>query len=143
MRMYGKGGWYGNPQGHAMAARGMRLYASKQRLVDPMFYAKREEMVPASHIMDMVAKGCDYQKMRAMHPDADAEDLRLRGIKAVDQQNAHPTLSELNRNGVDMTAKLAKGSPRFKVRVLEVLHDPQASSFLSPVKVKALKEAVQ
>lgn len=141
MSRYKKSGWYGNSQAHALAAKGVRTRRyDAQKLVDPMFYARqREEQVPFQHINTMVREGKTFQEMKAMHPDADQEDLRKRGIKALSDS----TLSTLNEQGVDSSVKLAKMNRGTKVRMCEVLNDPQKSSFLPKVKVEFLKERLR
>lgn len=135
------GGWYGNSQGHAMAARGMRLYASKQVLVDPLFYAqKREEQVSFSQIVDEVKQGSTYDELKVAYPDVDKEDLRMRGIKAISSVEGGTTLSAMDHNGVDVSVKLASMSPSTKRRMLQVLNDRQQSSFLPSIKVDLLKK---
>ena len=70
MQKYKRSGWYGNSQGHALAARGVKLYARKQTLVDPLFYAqKREETVGFSHIQDMARNKKTFEEMKMMHPN--------------------------------------------------------------------------
>ena len=127
-----------------MAARGMSLYAKKQTLVDPLFYArKRETDLPFSHIKDMTRNGLTYQRMLSMHPNADKEDIRLRGIKAIESVEGDNTLSQLDRMDVEMTAKMANDSRSFKANVMGVISDSQKSSFLSAQKVQMLKEKLQ
>ncbi len=140
MNRYKKSGWYGNSRGHALAAKGVKLYASKQKLVDPLFYARqREEQVPFQHINSMVREGKTFQEMKRMHPDADSEDLRLRGIKAFSDS----TLSMLNEHGVDSLVKLAKMNVQTKKRMCVVVHDQQKVSFIPEIKIKLLKERLQ
>ena len=141
MRSYRRtGGWYGNSVGHALAARGMKLYARKQTMTDPIFYAqKREESVPMAHILDMVRSGESFDNIKRMHPDADQEDLRKRSIKAIEMSEGNGTLSMLDSNGVDMSVNMAENSPRLKESMRETLADPQKASFLHSVKVDALK----
>jgi hypothetical protein len=142
MSRYKKSGWYGNSQGHALAAKGIRTSynASKQKLVDPLFYARqREEQVPFQHISGMVRKGQLFAEMKRMHPDADPEDLRKRGIKALSDS----TLSSIDEQGVDSSVKLARFNAQLKRRMCSVLNDPQKASFLPEIKVKLLKERLQ
>ena len=140
MKSYKRGGWYGNSQGHALAARGVRLYARKQTLNDPIFYAqKHEESVPMTHILDMVRSGETFDSIKRMHPDADQEDLRRRGIRAIEMSEGNGTLSMLDSNGVDLSVKMADNNPRLKQNMKETLADPQKASFLHSVKVEALK----
>ena len=126
-----------------MAARGIRLYAAKkQTLIDPMFYANKEKEIPSLHLKDMAQNKLTYHQMLAMHPKTDKEDLRLRGIKAIESVEGGNTLSQLNRMGVDMTVKMAKESRTFNANVVDVLKDRQKSSFLPVQKVQMLKEQV-
>jgi hypothetical protein len=124
-----------------MAARGMRLYARKDSvLVDPVFYAKkREEQVSSFTLMDHVRVGDTYPNIVAKHPDADKEDVRIRGIKALDVRDGHETLSMINKSGIDESVRVAKENPRLKSRMLSVLSDAQRSSFIPVVKVELLR----
>lgn len=139
MSRYKKSGWYGNSHGHALAAKGVRTRyaASKQKLVDPMFYARqREEKLPFEHLSRMAREGLTFQEMKGMHPEVDAEDLRKRGVKALSDS----TLSTLSEHGVDSSVKLAMMNRGTKQRMCAVLNDRQKASFLPEVKVKFLKE---
>jgi len=139
---YRRGGWYGNPQGHAMAARGICTYASKNRLMmEPVFYAqKREEQVPFASIVDDVRTGSTFGEISRKHPDADREDLRKRGIKATEVVEGGNSLSMLDRNGVDQTVSLARSNPHIRHRMIETLNNKQKVSFLPEVKADLLKQ---
>ena len=126
-----------------MAARGISLYAKKQTLVDPLFYAqKQEEQVSFIHIKGMVKEGLTFDRMKRMHPEADAEDLRLRGIKAVEALDGDNTISMLDRQGVDATVKIAEMNVLTKTRILKTLNDSQKSSFIPEVKVQLLRKRI-
>lgn len=142
---YKKTGWFGNPHGHALAARGIKLYAKKQQhLVDPLFYAKKnEEKVPFTHIKDMAREGSTFNQMMAMHPDADKEDMRLRGIKAIESVEGGNTLSTIDRNGTDTIMKMVEHTPRFAENTWQTLNDAQKVSFLPQPKVEMLKRRVK
>ena len=134
-------GWFGNSRGHALAARGVRLYPRKQRLHDPLFFAqRREERVPTSELRTRVRRGANMSELVTDFPGVDREELRLRAIKAVDSLRGDDTLALLNRNGVDASVHLARVSNSQRKKMLEVLNDSQASSFLSDVKVELLKK---
>ena len=138
------GGWRGNSYGHSLAARGVRLYARKQSLSDPLFYAKsREDSVPFTHLVDMIREGKSFQEIKRMHPDADSEDLRLRGIKAIENVEGNSTLSTINSNGVDLTVKMANSNKQLKEDIEETLNDGQKASFLAPIKVEMLKKRLK
>lgn len=123
-----------------MAARGMRLYASKQVLVDPVFYAqKHEEQVSFSRIVDEVKQGETYDGLKRNYPDVDKEDLRKRGIRAISSVQGCTMLPTLDQNGVDVSVKMASVNPSARSRMLHVLSDQQKSSFLPNVKVDLLK----
>jgi hypothetical protein len=133
-------GWYGESHRHSLAARGVttRRYAA-QKLVDPVFYAaKQESEVPFIHCMAMVKKNTYFPEMERMHPDADRETLRLRAIKAYDAVHGSDTLSMLNRNGVDESVRLAQKNNSLRQRMIETLKDGQARSMLADVKVDSL-----
>ena len=141
---YGRG-WFGQSGRHSLAARGVvtakaipRSY-SASKAVEPMFYArKRESDLPFSHIAGMVRDGKSYSGMQSMHPGADQEDLRLRGIKAIEMLDMDKTLSTVDKHGVDKTVSLAQSSPRLKVKVVAVLSDRQKGSFIADIKREAI-----
>jgi hypothetical protein len=137
-------GWYGNSQGHALAAKGIKLYAKKSTpaLVDPVFYARRDKQISFDVILDAVSEGKTYHQIKQAHPDSDSEDLRLRGIKAYEMRSGSNTLSVIDKNGVDSTVRMTRHDPSFKERTNEVLADPQASSFLPVIKVQSIKEGI-
>jgi hypothetical protein len=142
-------GWYGNSAGHSLAAKGIKLYASKPSklktvLYDPIYYSqKTETLVPFTSIMDAVRQGKSYNQIKAEYASSDAEDIRLKGIKAIETMDGGSTISQMNRNGVDQTVVLANKNPKFKESVKEVLANPQKSSFLHPVKVKSLQDGLR
>ena len=143
MKRYGRGGWYGDSSRHRLAARGIstnqKYLAKKQELAEPLFYArKRESELPFSHITQMVKEGGSYQSMINMHPKADKEDLRLRGIKAIENRDMDNTLSMIDKNGVDKTVELAEANPRTREKVLRVLNCRQRGSFIPSVKREAI-----
>jgi hypothetical protein len=146
--MYGKSGWFGNSQGHSLAGRGIRMYvarkSSEQLLVDPVFYAKkREEQVPTYELARVTRNGMSYDALRRHYPDADPEDLRLRGIKAIEMREGSPVLSELNRSGVDASVTRARENPLLRQRMLVVLKDPVMSSYLQQKKVEFLLDGLR
>ena len=133
-------GWKGYSYEHSLARRGIRTKLGGQKL-DPLFYAqKREEQVPFADIMYMIGKGDTVQQMAEKHPDADPEDLRRRGIKAIEAREGRDALSILDRQGVDESMRLAKTNSQFKGDLLRTLEDRQKCSFMHPDKVKLLKE---
>ena len=146
-----RNGWYGDSGRHALAARGIstkRKYsASKQMLmrkpVDPAFYAKREQSLPFMHLVTMVRQGKSYPEMQAMHPDADKEELRKRGIKAYEAVHATNALSTIDANGVDKNVELANKSKKLKQDMLEVLENSQSSTFIADVKANSLIDALK
>jgi hypothetical protein len=133
-------GWYGDSQGHALAAKGIRRY-NKQKLVDPVFYAqKNEKQLPFNHIMDMVQQKKTFTDMQRMHPDADKEDMRQRAIKAVAMRDADDTLTKLDKNGVDLSVKMAQQSTFFRMKANDALQDSQKRSLLKEEKAELLKK---
>jgi hypothetical protein len=124
-----------------MAARGVRLYAKKgQVLMDPIFYAKkREETVGFMRLREELQDGLTFAEIKRNHPDADEEDLRQRGIKAIESNEGSTVLSTLDRNGVDSSVRLAKMDARRKEQMLACLNDRQKASFLPQIKVDLLK----
>ena len=141
MNRYGRG-WRGDSGRHSLAARGIstRQYAAqKARLMEPVFYAqKNEQEVPMAHILIMVKQGTNYPQMKAMHPDADAESLRKRGLKAIDAKEGNNTMQTIDDNGVDKLQLLIKGNPRLKEQVKNALKDSQHRSFIADVKAQAI-----
>jgi len=138
-------GWFGDSHGHRLAAKGIRLYARKEQVfVDPVFFAKkREQAVGTYALASDVRDGLTFQEIVAKYPDAEREDLRKRGIRSVEMRTGDGTLTTLDANGVDATAKLAEGSLELRRKMLRVLADPQKSSFLHPQKVELLQERLR
>ena len=137
-------GWQNDSTRHSLAAKGIvsKKYASVKSpiLVDPVFYAqKREESVSFSAIMDMVKSGDTVQTMSAKHPAADPEDLRKRGIKALESREGTNTLSTLDKQGIEDTMRMAKYDPEFRNEVKSTLESNQKCSYMHPVKVEVLK----
>ena len=133
-------GWFGNPVGHSLASRG---YASKKqdvKLVDPVFYVKkREEHVPFDDVMDEMRDRVNFEGLKRKYPDADEEDVRRQGIRALDTRDGTDIMSTLDKNGVDSSVRLAKMSPALKQSMLSALGDSQKVSFMHPMKVDSLK----
>lgn len=142
MNRYGKGGgWHGDSKGHSLAAKGVSLYAKKSHLMDPVFAAKKsEEELPSSLIMQMVKDGMTFEQIKHEHPDVDSESVRKKGIKAVDACSGSNTMSTLDKNGVDMSVKIAKVNKNFRVSAQESLRDSQKSSYLPEIKAQLLKK---
>jgi NADPH-dependent glutamate synthase beta subunit-like oxidoreductase len=137
-------GWHGNSYGHSLARRGFRLYAKKDRMTEPIFYArKREEEIPQFRVLQMAKSGMTFKEMQEAHPDADVEELRQRGIRAIDTVNGADTLSRIDRSGVDELVKYAQNSLMMKDRVKEAITDRQQSSFIQKPKVEALRERLK
>ena len=135
-------GWYGDSQGHALAARGIRRY-KKSKLVDPVFYAtKQEKMLPFNHVMDMVKQKKSFYQMQKMHPQVDKEDIRKRAIKAVAMRDADETLTKLERNPVDLSVKMAEESPFFRMKAKDALSDMQKRSLLKEEKAEILRKRI-
>jgi len=143
--MYGGNkGWFGNSQGHALAAKGVRMYAAKKQvLVDPIFFArKREEFISTYALVDAIRDGISFNDLVAKYPNISAmekEDLRQRGIKSLEMRDGSNVLSNLDRAGIDHSVNLAKENPALKERMLVCLTDSQRSSFIQPQKVEFLK----
>lgn len=142
MLKYKRTGWFGHSHEHALAARGIRTYASKnQVMMEPFFYAqKHEEAVSFKKLMQETGNGASYGDLQHAHPDADKEDIRQRGIKAIEAREGSNVLSLLNKNGVDASVSMANSNANMKQRMLQVLDNHQKSSFLQSVKVEMLKK---
>lgn len=146
MNRYKRRGWFGDSQGHSLAAKGIatRYAAKKTVLRDQIFFAsKHEELLPTSHIQEMIQDGWNFQRMQQMHPDVDREDMRQRGIKAWESQHGSNTLSTIDRQGVDASVRVATLDPRFKRSIQNVLDDGQGRSFIPEVKANALSERLR
>jgi len=144
MKRYGRG-WFGQSSRHSLAARGVvtsRRYSAEKPVsaaLEPMFYArKRESDLPFTHILGMVRDKQSYSGMKSMHPDADHEDLRLRGIKAIEALEMDNTLSTVDKHGVDKNVSLAQSSPRLKSKMVSVLNNRQKGSFIADIKRDAI-----
>lgn len=83
------------------------------------------------------------QEMVRMHPGVDEEDLRLRAIRAEEIIMADDTISKLDKQGVDTSVAMAKGSKSFRKGANFVLSCPARRSLLKPEKAKALQEKIQ
>jgi hypothetical protein len=135
-------GWFGHSAEHSLAARGVRIYA-KRKSSDPMFYAvKREREIPSSHIFDMVRKGATYHQMCVQYPGR-GEEVRKKGLVALESVDADGTLSTLERQRIDESVLRSQMSPAFRERALWVLQNPQRRSFLHPEKAAALQERMR
>lgn len=133
-------GWFGNSQGHSLAAKGIKLYSKKQELIDPRFYwTKRERMIPTEKLSDDLRKGETFYTLNQKYPDVDLEELRLKGIKVLTNQTGDNTLKQINENGVDMLVSMAKHNPFFKEKIKKTLKDSQQMSFIQEKKVDFLK----
>ena len=130
-------GWYGNSYGHSMAARGMHLYARKstQELVQPLFYAqKNEQVVPTHQLLDDIRSGTTFQQLKSKYPDADSEVLRKKGIKAVDSWGGTRYLQTLDQQTVEQSLADVRMDPGLKFRYLATLESAQKRSFLPAPK---------
>ena len=143
MKRYGKG-WHGDSGRHSLAARGIvtkQYQAQKMRMQEPLFYSQKNESdVPMVHILGMVKGGHNFPQLRAMHPDADTESLRKRGIKAIDAREGNSTMRTIDENGVDKLIMLTKGNPRLKEQVKEAMKNSQYRSYIADVKAQAIIE---
>jgi len=137
---YRRRGWYGNSQGHAMAARGVRLYAKKTPvMMRPLFYAQRaEQQAPVFEVREDVRNGLTFSEIRQKYPNADSDTLMKRGREAIDSLNGNSMMSDLSSpsHGVD---QLVQERPEIRSRVVEVLKNRQMRSFLPQPKVEALE----
>jgi hypothetical protein len=143
MNRFGRG-WRGDSARHSLAAKGIhtKQYAARKAiLMEPVFYAQKNETdVPMAHILGMVKNGDTYPEMKRMHPDADAESLRKRGIKAIDSREGNSAMRTIDENGVDKLMLLAKGNSRLKEQVKGALANRQYRSFIADVKVNSIME---
>ena len=138
---YRRSGWFGNSQGHSLARRGIRLYAQKhQVLMRPVFYAqKSERQVPFMELVDEVRGGATLFELERKYPDAEKEDLRRRGIRAMEYAEGNKVLSQIDANGIDASVSVARHDVRMRELMQRYANDRQASSFLPQVKVELLK----
>jgi hypothetical protein len=139
-------GWRSNSYGHALASRGIstkRYTATKQILMDPVFYAQKHKFLPFYEVDKMAREGMTYSEMLQQHPDADKEQVRRSGINALESLNADGTLSHMDRTGVDEQVIAANNNPGLKVKMNAVLNDRQKVSFLHPIKADAIHKRLQ
>lgn len=130
-------GWKGHSYEHGLARKGIRTKPK----IDPIFYAQKfERDVPFQSIMDDVKTGLTVQEMAMKYPDADPDDLRRRGLKAIEAREGANTLSVLDKNGVDDTVRRAKMDTEFRRSARNALESRQKCSFMHPAKVEALKK---
>jgi hypothetical protein len=111
----------------------------RQVLVDPVFYAHKEQKIPTAEVMADVRGGMTFEQLKAKYPDADESELRKKGILAYEMVNADGALSMVANQGVDMTAAVAKAQPWRKKEIVAIIESRQASSFIHPVKLQALR----
>jgi hypothetical protein len=112
-------------------------------MVLPTFYAlKREDAIPTERLLDDIRAGKTYPDLLRKYRKVDPEQLRKRGIAAMDGYAGGSALSELDKQGVDVSYELAKASQTTKERYLEVLANSQQASFLHPEKRAALRERI-
>lgn len=137
-------GWFGDSHGHALAARGVRLYAKKDGYVDPMFYYnQQEEEMPYADLRYMVDKNMKYEEMCAQYPDADHVSLHKRAIQIIDGRAGSSTLRDMDAMGVDAISKMARVNPRFRYNCAKVLQDAQKASFIPGPKRALLQEKIE
>lgn len=84
-----------------------------------------------------------YGEMKGEHPTADPDDIRVRGMKAVESVDGDGTLSSMDRDGVDALVQTAESNGAAKARMLQVLGDRQRVSFLPELKVQLLKKRLE
>ena len=138
-----KKGWFGNSQGHALAAKGVRMYAHSKS-TEAMFYAmKQEEMVSYADVMSAVRRGCTFDNLKREYPGADPEKLRQRGLKAIEARDADNTLTFIEQNGIDAIMSKANASATFREKMENILGSPQMRSYLKQEKVVALQRRLQ
>lgn len=136
-----KGGWFGNSQGHSLAARGVTVYMKRRTMVNPMFYARRSEAaVPFSSISDDVKEKMSMGDLVKRYPSADADEVRRKAIMAIDVTQGKNTMSMLERNGVDETMRAIRRDEGLRVEVREAIGSDWKMSYLHPVKVMALRK---
>jgi len=141
MKRYGRG-WYGDSSRHSLAAKGIvtkQYQAQKMRMQEPLFYSqKNEQDVPMIHILGMIKSGTNFPQLRAMHPEADTESLRKRGLKAIDAREGNSTMRTIDETGVDKLILLTKGNSRLKEQVKDAMADSQYRSYIADVKAQAI-----
>lgn len=142
---YKRRGWFGDSQGHSLAARGItsRYHAKKRPAQEAIFFAAKEEGVSASECAEMLRKGMTFDQMMQEKPDVDRETLRQRGIRAWESQHGNNSLSTIDRQGVDMSVRLAMLDPRMKRGMMRALQDRQGRSLIPDVKAVALEKRLQ
>lgn len=136
---YKRRGWFGDSKGHSLAAKGVRLYSRKKELDNALFFAKQEQSIPTPDIHQMAIRGMTLDEMQRKYPDSDKEDLRRRGIRAVEGIDANNMLSLVESSSERMLLDMSAKDERFKKDVIKVLSDDQKSSFIHPAKVELLK----
>ena len=136
-----RGGWFQNSDGHRMAAKGIKLYPDRKRvLVNPTFYAKKEQALPLQQMIVSARQKKTYPELLQQYKDADPEEVRKKGIMANEMVDADNTLSYIDAHGVDATVRMAKLQPDLAKKIQNVLQNPQKRSFLHPVKVASLQK---
>lgn len=124
-----KRGWFGDSHGHALAAKGVRLYAKKTPKRDMFYQYMQRKRVPVDAMRTMIRKGVPYEEMKRAYPDVDAEELRLSAIREYDGTRGSNTLQLMNDVRVDTLEEMAK-NPRMKQAMMDVLNNRQGESLL-------------
>ena len=139
MSKYKRRGWFGDSAGHALAAKGVKVYnAHKNESI--FYYQQRELNLSTNHINDMVIRDkLTLGEMTAMHKGTSEQELRMRGINAIESKRGDNTLSKMNELGVDATLKLAESSTSFRRNAEDILKNPQLSSFIGATKTNFLR----
>lgn len=134
-------GWFGDSHGHSLAAKGFKSRRADIKLVDPVFYVKkREDQVPFAEVMDAVRDRASFSVLKAEYPDADEEDVRRQGLRALDTRDGTDVLQTIDKNGVDDSVRLARMSPALRQSMIRALSDPQKMSYINQVKAESLRK---
>jgi hypothetical protein len=137
-----RGGWFGNSQGHALAARGIRMYAAKRHVAEMFYVVKHEREMPSSDVAAQIRAGKLFFEIAGKHPGHE-EEIRQKGIKAVEALDADATLSTLDRQKVESIVLRAQMSPQFREKARGVLDNAQRRSFLKQEKATLLDERLK
>lgn len=124
-----------------MAARGLSF---KRKLSNPTYFSQVEKRLSFGDVKSMVESGMTMSEMAAKTGrDPKDEELRQKGILAVETKDADGTLGRINSMGVDQVVRLSQESPSFKSKAQKVLDCPQKRSLLPPEKASVLAERLK
>ena len=139
---YARTGWFGHTHEHALAARGIKIYAArKEQMMAPVFLAQRkEESLPSWKLREAIREGKTYPDVMRENALADKEDVRKRYMSVISDMTGNDVPVQIDRQGVDDTIRQAQHNSYFAEKVRDVLSDPLLASAYPAPKMAFLKQ---